>query len=688
MALDAELSAERAHLAFAQECLAAMAVGAEAIADYGSDALASESLGRLRAERLAALRADPDAPAFFGRTDRDAEPGGPAAEQLHIGRRHIRDGQLSPVVIDWRAPIARPFYRATPADRMGVTLRRRFGFGSGPTAGQLTSYEDERLDRGQRLGADSRILREEIERPRVGPMRDIVATVQPDQDDLVRADLDRSLCIQGAPGTGKTAVGLHRAAYLLYTFPERLRRTGVLVIGPNAAFLHYIAQVLPALGEAGIAQTTVDELVAHAEARGRDTTAAAVLKGDARMAAVLQRAVLSSIARPADDVVAVVGTRRFRVGADRLLRFVDDARRAFIAGELRWGAARERIALQVAEYVRRLREAGGGSPSDAETRALARSRPVAAAVDAVWPALTPTAVLARLWSDPQFLAAAARALTEDEQAQLRWASPPRSLRSARWSPADLVLLDELSGLLEGAASYVHVVLDEAQDLSAMQCRAVARRCGLGSITVLGDLAQATTPWAPGSWPATLAHLGRPDAQVRPLTAGYRVPGQVLELANRLLPLIAPELPPATSVRAGAGSVTRRPRGQLLDAVRSCLSPDAGAGAGSVGVIAADDQAAAVLAELSAVGARGLADEADAQVTVVPASAAKGLEFDAVILVEPAAIAADDDPVSGLRRLYIALTRAVSRLVLVHDRPLPPELDPPAPSRPPPPDPSG
>lgn len=675
MALDAELTDERNHLAYARACLAEMAASAEAIGDFAADALASESLGRMRSQRLATLAADPDAPAFFGRTDRDGstEASGPGDEQLHIGRRHIRDPQLHPVVIDWRAPVARPFYRATAADRMGVTLRRRFGFGTGEHAGQLTSYEDEHLDRGERLGADSRILREEIERPRVGPMRDIVATVQPDQDELVRADLSSSLCIQGAPGTGKTAVGLHRAAYLLYTFPERLRRTGVLVIGPNAAFLHYIAQVLPALGESGIAQSTVDELVAHAEVRAVDDLPTAVLKGDPRMAELLQRAVLSFIQRPSEDVVAMVATRRFRISSDRLLRFVDDARRSFVAGELRWSAARERIAMQLAEYVRRLREAGGGAPSDSETRTLARSRPIKAAVDAVWPVLSAPAVLARLWSDPEFLAACARQLSDEEQARLHWASAPRSLRTARWTAGDLVLLDELVGLLDGTATYIHVVIDEAQDLSAMQCRAVARRCGLGSITVLGDLAQATTAWAPGTWEATLSYLGHPDAAIRPLTAGYRVPGEVLELANRLLPHIAPSLPPATSVRAGVGALSFRPRRELTAAVLSCLSSDGVPIEGSVGVIVADADLASTLGELAGLDARGLSDEADARITVVPASAAKGLEFDSVVLLEPSSIAIASSELAGLRQLYVAVTRAVSRLVIVHDLPLPAAL---------------
>src|SRR3954452_12240700 len=310
------------------------------IADYGVDELASYALGKLRSQRLDSLNADPDAPPFFGRVDRDHDDGRPGVEIFHIGRRHVRDETNNPVVIDWRAPISRAFYQATPDDRMGVRLRRRFGF----AAGEITSFEDEHLDRGEALGLASDLLREEIERPRVGPMRDIVATIQPDQDELVRADLDTSLCIQGAPGTGKTAVGLHRAAYLLYSYPERLRRAGVLVFGPNSAFLRYIAQVLPALGEGSITQSAVGGLLPWAPSV-TEPADVAVLKGDARMADVLRRAVLTHVAKPADDVVAIVVTKRSRVGAPHLRRYVDDARRALRSG-LRWSTARERLRLQ------------------------------------------------------------------------------------------------------------------------------------------------------------------------------------------------------------------------------------------------------------------------------------------------------------------------------------------------------
>jgi len=662
---DPVLSAEREHLQLARECLTVMQAEAERIADYGVDELASQALGKLRAQRLASLRADPDAPPFFGRTDRDADAAHPAGEVLHVGRRHVRDDAGDPVVIDWRAPLARPFYRATPADRQGVRMRRRFGF----HAGELTSFEDEHLDRGEQLGLASDLLREEIERPRVGPMRDIVATIQPDQDELVRADLDTSLCIQGAPGTGKTAVGLHRAAYLLYTYPERLRRSGVLVVGPNKAFLHYIAQVLPSLGEGGIEQTTVDELVG-AEAVNDEPADLATLKGDARMADVLRRAVLSHIAKPVEDVVAIVGTKRYRVGAHHLRRYVDDARRALGEG-LRWTDARERIRMQVAEDVRRQREDAGGAPTDAETAKVARSAAVREFVDTVWPALTPPALLSRLYAEPGFLArCSSRDLTDEERALLHRPAA-KSLRATRWTAADAVLLDELAGLLETGTGYVHAVVDEAQDLSPMQCRAIARRCPLGSVTVLGDLAQATTPWAPGDWTLTLRHLGHDGATVRPLTAGYRVPGEVLDVANQLLPHIARAVPPATSIRAGEGALRYARADALAAEVRGCLAEQ-----GSVGVIVPDVRAVAVLESLHAagIGAQPLASDLDARVTVVPASDAKGLEYDSVVLLEPAQIvAAEPDRTSGLRRLYVVLTRAVSRLAVLHDEPLPAEL---------------
>ncbi|MEO6884802.1 MAG: AAA family ATPase [Jatrophihabitantaceae bacterium] len=673
MADDPVLTAERTHLALARACLAQMKLGAAAIADYGVDELASQSLGRMRAARLEALSADPDAPPFFGRTDRDTDDS--RVEVFHIGRRHVRDSHADPVVIDWRAPIARAFYRATTSDRQGVRLRRRFGF----HAAELSSFEDEHLDLGESLGLASGLLREEIERPRVGPMRDIVATIQPDQDDLVRADLDTSICVQGAPGTGKTAVGLHRAAYLLYTYPERLRRTnavggvttgggGVLVVGPNRAFLHYIAQVLPSLGEGGIEQSTVAELTKWT-ATADEPAELATLKGDARMADVLRRAVLAHVARPTQDVLAIIGTRRYRVGAHHLRRYVDDARRSF-GPSLRWTTARERLRMQVGADVRRQREDNGGAPSDAETAKVARSLAVRAFVDEVWPALTAPALLSRLYAEPQFLARCGGGLTDDERAVL--ARPAaRSIRATAWTPADTMLLDELDGLLDGSGSYAHVVIDEAQDLSPMQCRAIARRCPLGSVTVLGDLAQATTAWAPGDWAITLRHLGRDGTEVRPLTAGYRVPAEVLDVANRLLPHIAVGVPPATSIRSSVDALRYGPIDSLVAEVQRSLADE-----GSIGVIVPDARLESVLRTLNdaTIAAESVDADTDPRVTVIPASEAKGLEFDFVMLLEPAEIvSAEASRPAGLRRLYVVLTRAVTQLVVLHDQPLPWEL---------------
>ncbi|MGR6966442.1 HelD family protein [Geodermatophilus sp. URMC 61] len=686
---DPVLTAERAHLARAADCLTVMRASASAVVDAGVDAWASERLGAARAERLRALAADPGVPPFFGRTDTDTET-------FHIGRRHVRDADGTPVVIDWRAPMSRPFYRASAADPQGLVLRRRFGF----SGGELTSYEDELLGTGEesaplqgpaagppagsrREGANgggqggpspvggSGVLHllEEIERPRSGPMRDIVATIQPEQDAIVRAPLAESICVQGAPGTGKTAVGLHRAAYLLYTHGGQLARTGVLVVGPNRAFLRYIEQVLPTLGEVDVEQTTVAELTARVPVRGVDAPEVAVLKGDARLAEVLHRALWGSIAKPVDDVQVPLAGRRRRVPVERLKRHVDDLRRRGRAGEdqqvLHHAAGRERLAMLLAEDARRQAEAAGGSPTDAETRRAARSAEVRAFCDAVWPAWDAAELVHALLTDPAVLARAARGVLDGaEQALLL--RPAGPLRGAPWTAADAVLVDEVAGLLERTAGYGHVVVDEAQDLSPMQCRAIARRLAAGSLTVLGDLAQATSPWSAADWDRTLAGLGRPDTAVRPLTRGYRVPGEVLAYANRLLSVIAPGLPAATAVRRGAGSLRIRADGPLPEVVRELTATP-----GSIGVVCADAAVSEVAAALVAAGlpAAVLGDDGDAgPLAVVPATLAKGLEFDAVVVVDPAAIAAAEP--RGLHRLYVVLTRAVSTLVVLHAGDLP------------------
>jgi DNA helicase IV len=672
---DPVLTAERAHLARAADCLTEMRAAATAVTDAGVDAWASERLGAARAERLRALAADPGVPPFFGRTD--TMPSAHGSETFHIGRRHVRDSAGDPVVIDWRAPMSRPFYQASATDPQGLVRRRRFGF----AGGELTGYEDELLAMSSPTAPDheSDFLRAEIERPRSGPMRDIVATIQPDQDDIVRAPLAESICVQGAPGTGKTAVGLHRAAYLLYTHGGQLARTGVLVVGPNRAFLRYIEQVLPTLGEVDVEQTTVAQLTARVPVRAVDPPEVAVLKGDARMAELLRRALWGEIVKPTDDVLVTLTGRRYRVPVERLKRYVDDLRRRSRTEDdqqlVHYAAGRERLAMLLAEDARRQKEAAGGSPSDAETRRAARCPEVRAFCDAVWPARDPAGLVHALFTDPALLTRAARGLLDDdEQALLRWDPAPRSVRTAPWTEADAVLVDEAAGLLERTDGYGHVVVDEAQDLSPMQCRAVARRLAAGSLTVLGDLAQATSPWSPSDWQETLAGLGRPGTVVRPLTRGYRVPGEVLAYANRLLPVIAPDLPPATAVRSEPGSLTVRPVAALAGPLADVVA-DLHAAPGSIGIVCADTAVDEVVGLLGAAGlpAAALTDDGDdvPGVAVVPATLAKGLEFDAVVVVDPASIVAAEP--RGLHRLYVVLTRAVSTLVVLHRGDLPAPL---------------
>lgn len=668
--LDADLKAERAHLDISRTALRRMRERAEALFVTGDkvagDAYTAEQLGRHLARRVAELADDPRTPLFFGRLDFGEADADHAGRRYHVGRRHVTDEQGEPLVLDWRAPVSRSFYRASARDPQGLAVRRRFGFSDG----MLTSFEDERLDRGEELGTASRILTAEIERPRVGPMRDIVATIQPEQDELVRADLAASICVQGAPGTGKTAVGLHRAAYLLYLHRERLRRSKVLVVGPNRAFLAYIAAVLPALGEVEVAQATVEDLVDRVPVRGVDPPPVAALKHDARMAEVLRRAVDGYVGEPTEAITVSDGSFRWRIGLEPLHRLVQQTR----AEQLPYAVGRERVRARVVGLLQRQAEARRAeSPSDAWLRRMGRSKQVTTFLDAVWPALSPDGLVHALLTDPARLAAAADGLLSPaEQDLLTGARLGRTPKATRWTAADAVLIDEASGLLERPTGYGHVVVDEAQDLSPMQCRVIARRSEHGSLTLLGDLAQGTAAWAATDWRETLRHLGKPDAAVVPLTVGFRVPAAVLAFANRLLPALAVDVPPAESLRRD-GALDLRTVIDLAAAtvaeVRAALAHE-----GSIGVIAEDGAVAGLRAALAAAGVETATPD-DPQpatrVAVLPATLVKGLEYDQVIVVEPAAIVAAEP--RGLHRLYVVLTRAVSRLSVLHAEPLPEPL---------------
>jgi DNA helicase IV len=711
------LARERAHHDACRAALAAMVEGAGEQVVIGEDVSASgadaEVLGYRLRSQAKALRELPEGPLFFGRLDfgDDGHDGEHAGQSYHLGRLRITEHPGSPpLVVDWRAPVARAFYQASAGDPRGVAVRRRFGWapGSRGDSADLTGFEDEPLG-GEARGAGgvggegvvaegvggegsapSRFLAAEIERPRTGPMRDIAATIQPEQDDLVRAGLATSVCVQGAPGTGKTAVGLHRAAYLLYTHPQRIRRGGMLILGPNRTFLSYIAEVLPALGEVGVRQSTVMDEIARQPVTAEDDERAATLKHDVRMAEVLRRALYARIATGRPDALVVPdGTYRWRVTGDRLERIVADVRRE--EPEPPYDTGRERVRARIVGLLREQAERRAGPQSNAWAWRMSRSRPVGAFLDSVWPRVRPEEVVARLLTDPEALAAAAEGLLDaEERKAVLWSKPPRSWRSARWSTADLVLLDEVAGLLEHPEGYGHIVIDEAQDLSPMECRAIGRRAVFGSVTVLGDLAQGTTPWAARDWPRLLAHLGKPDATVVPLTTGFRVPRAVVEVANRLVGRLGVDVPTARSLR-GDGELRMRRVGEVgtrrvgevgtrrvreagvaggsgllegvveetVTAVREALARE-----GSIGVIAPDAETVRLREALAAAGiATGGADDLRARVAVLGARMAKGLEYDHVVVVEPAAIVAAE--ARGLHRLYVALTRAVSRLDVVH-----------------------
>ena len=681
--MDTEITREQAHLESSREALRRMRERTAAMSAMAGDRVSGEYLKFTLYKRMKALEDDPAVPLFFGRLDYAD------AERFYIGRRHVTDERGDPMVVDWRAPISRPFYRASRSDPMGVRLRRRFGF----STGVVSAYEDEGLASGEgaedrmaagdrRLGvgdaADgaattvrSAILEAEIERPRSGPMRDIVATIQPEQDDIVRADLTSSVCVQGAPGTGKTAVGLHRAAYLLYAHRDQLQRQGVLVVGPNASFLRYIGDVLPALGEIEARQTTLEELVSRVPVRASDSAVTARLKGDARMAEVLRRAVWSSLRPASEALVLPLGARRWRVPAYEADEIVAELRERGV----RYAAGRALLPQRLAHAVLVRMELAGDSPDDRVQASVARSRPVKAFTDAVWPAVDAAKLVWRLLCDPAFLREAATGvLDEDEQRQVLWVKPPRTAGSARWSLHDAVLVDEVADLLDRTPSLGHLVLDEAQDLSPMMLRCVGRQCSTGSLTALGDLAQATSPWGVRRWRDALGHLGKPDAYLEELTVGFRVPHDVLDYATRLLPRIAPDLRRPTSVRRARGALVVR---RVSDPVAAAVSAvgDAVRREGSVGVIVADADAEAVGRALEAAGVEhgllGRDDDLQARVDVVPASLAKGLEFDSVVVLEPADIvAAEADETTGLRRLYVCLTRAVTSLTVLHADPVP------------------
>ena len=787
MAVDPELEEEQQFLDRAHDGLDAMRSEAnrmlESVLDLGRggtfqsrterDIVVRTSLARLNQLDIG------DQALCFGRIDRLPEDGG-AWEAFHIGRVAVSGQDHEPLVVDWRAPVAEPFYRATGLDPQGLARRRHLAvrgrkvtgledeYFAVPDAeryrnevaeGEGTTHQDRLIEDGMALGGPGALLAA-LGQARTGRMGDIVATIQREQDEIIRSPLPGVLLVQGGPGTGKTAVALHRAAYLLYTHRFPLERQGVLVVGPNPLFLRYIEQVLPSLGETGVTLSTVSGLVSEVKVRGTDAPDAARLKGDERMASVLARAVRTRQRPLREDVAIPFGAGVLRLRAGDTETIVERARRRPGPHNTRRRFVDQQVVRVLATQYERIQRSAGeparpsaellagldvegtldgdlgvdaGNEFDVEEfgRQVRRSPELAAALERMWPRLAPHELLHDLFGAPALLNAAGKGVVSSAEIALLHRQRSASFDDVEWTAADAALVDEARTLLgprragtarnrpdprhlerareetgfwpsgldtspmpsgpltadpdDPARAYGHIVVDEVQDLSPMQLRMLARRSLSGSMTVVGDIAQATGPWAPSSWDDVTAHLSpRREPRKVELTVSYRTPAEVVEIAARVLRVAAPDITPPRPVRESG----ERPRfvaaapGTLAERVAEAAAEELAAlTPGRVAVLAPAPLLPALGAALAERGldpvdprdprSEGLA----AALVLLPSDEANGLEFDGVVVAEPALIAAGDggegEPTTrGLRTLYVALTRPTRRLAVVHSLPLP------------------
>jgi DNA helicase IV len=624
-----ELAQEQAYVDHAYECMERMRATLEGAQDRMATEFAAQAIEAWLKRRQKTFL-DAERGLCFGRLSLEG-----LERPLYVGRRWVHDDRQDVLVVNWQAPAARAFYTATVAHPLGVERRRRFR-AEGRT---LLDLYDEPLDgsAGDVVHGVADILLEELERSRDERMRDIVATIQSDQYKLITREPEGVLVIQGGPGTGKTAVGLHRASWLLYTYREQFERSGVLVVGPNPVFMDYVSHVLPMLGEDRVEQRAVDEIVEGYAAKRVEKPELARAKGDVAIVEPIAAVVRGLRTVPDERLGIRVDGAYLYLEPDDLVAIGDEAADAGPYAQMR-----ERFRMLVArrlyeQYGRKLDDLAFRSFDDLERGMRTFLTTVA---DSVFPRAKPDQIVKRA------LAAA-------------------SLPAPRgWSDADLPLLDEARALLDGPPQqFGHVIVDEAQDLTPMQLRMLARR-STGSMTILGDIAQASGPVAYERWEEVLPFLA-PDAEatVEELRLAYRVPREMMELALPLLPKIAPDVAPPIAYRGG----DELPRfvevgaDELVAAAVREASHEA-AREGRTALIAPAD----LLPTLPAI-------PADEMFQLLTPRGAKGLEFDRVVLVEPAAIVAAGEGVEGLRALYVALTRATKTLVVVHSLPLPDEL---------------
>lgn len=629
-----------------------------------------------------------DAALVFGRIDRIAGFNGDAVhESFHIGRLAVSDDEREPVVVDWRAPVAEPFYRATGREPMGLVRRRHFSI-KGP---QLTDIEDELFGEGQ-LGIGSTVGGAEIrgystliaalETGRTGQLGDIVATIQAEQDEIIRSPHAGVLVVQGGPGTGKTVVALHRAAYLLYTHRFPLEDQGVLVVGPNRLFLRYIGRVLPSLGEAGVEQVVLADLVPDVTfGYAPDNQLAAFVKGDVRMSNVLSKAMRDRQRPLKENLIIPFGVGRLTLTPADTQNILAAARRRF----RRHNGARRFVETEV--FAALANSSRDELAVEHVREKLKNNDDLRILFERMWPVLTPAQLLHDLFGSTALLkSAGAKWLSEAEYTSL-YRKRVERIGDATWNDADAPLLDEARALLgprppkpgktsdaDEIRTYGHIVVDEVQDLTPMQLRMVERRSLNGSMTVVGDLGQATGAHAPADWADVLSHLpDRREPRTVELTVGYRIPASAMALAAKVLAVAAPKLNPPRSVRVtdDAPEIVFAPDDLMAAVIAQVRRELARVGAGNLAVITPASMSDQVADSLSAAGltiGRAMHEGLDETITVVPVGLVKGLELDAVVVVEPALMVAEET--QGLRALYVALTRATRRLALVHAQPLP------------------
>jgi DNA helicase IV len=696
-----ELEQEQAHILHAYECLEASRADALKIRELTSSGPGGTFQARLErnvfdeniVHRLEQLDLG-NAALVFGRIDRISETDdNDGIETFHIGRLAVADSNREPVVVDWRAPVAEPFYRATGRERMGLLRRRHFVV----EGSDLIALEDELFGEGHLgVGQDDGLsddprqglrgystLLTVLGKSRTGQLGDIVATIQSEQDEIIRSPQGGVLVVQGGPGTGKTVVALHRAAYLLYTHRFPLEDQGVLVIGPNRVFLRYIERVLPSLGEAGVQQVIVSDLVPEVQFGGTESSNIARVKGAKKMAKVIEKAIADRERPLLEDVVMPYGTSFARLRKEESVHIVKAARRRFHRHNQGRRYVENEVWASMAATVRT------GAEAEEIREALSSTAEMRAVFERMWPLLTPAQLLHDLFGSKALVKSAADGVIPEAEYTSLQRARSESVSDVRWTHADAALLDEArfllgprprkGGKIEDAdeiRTYGHIVVDEVQDLTPMQLRMVTRRSLSGSMTVVGDIAQATGPLAANSWDDVLAHLpARKEPRIVGLSVGYRIPSQIMELADKVMLAATPGLRAPRSVRDGDESplVTRVSADASLSHAVAMRAAEitSRVDVGRAAIICADhmvDEISDALTAASLPHGRAQAAGLDQGLSIVPASLAKGLELDDVIVVEPSTIVADD--AQGLRLLYVTLTRSTRSLTVVHKLALP------------------